>query len=278
LTARERLSTLCFELIHSMKFAFSTLNEPGMDFDALATTAKDLGFDGLELRAPPENPGDVARLLAAKGIEIACLASSLVMSQSRRERAAVSEELRRWLDTADLLSCRRVKILDVRAHPGQPAISAAVELAGWLLPLADYAARRDVTIVVENALSFRTAKEMWMLLESIHHPNVAACWDVFNATQAGESPFVSVPTLNSRIQYARVREVRVTPAGLEYCALGEGSIPVRSFLSRLRGIGYGGYVTLESPPELLADSIRQLREWEAEHQARTTTGASSIKA
>jgi hypothetical protein len=48
-------------------------------------------------------------------------------------------------------------------------------------------------------------------------------------------------------------------------------VPVRKFVTRLRGIGYDGYVTVEwekawlpglaEPEEILPDSIKKLREW-----------------
>ena len=138
-------------------------------------------------------------------------------------------------------------MLDTPVHPGRTAGGTAVEMAEWLLPVADYAAARDVTLVVENALYFRRAKELWMLLEAIGHPAVGVAWDLESATRAGESSAVSVPTLNLRIQYARV-------------AWGPGA--VEEFMRRLKGIGYGGYVTVSGAvEEVLADAAVRLRGW-----------------
>lgn len=116
-------------------------------------------------------------------------------------------------------------------------------------------------LVVENDLSFSRAKELWMLLESVNHPNVAGCWDLYNAARVGERPFVSVPTLNSRIGYALVRNVRSLAEPLQYSRLSEGELAVENFLTRLRGIGYSGYVTVETAEGLLQDAIERLRAW-----------------
>ena len=139
------------------------------------------------------------------------------------------------------------------------------------MPLGDYAAEREVTIVVENALSFRAAKEMWSILDRIQHPAIACCWDVFNAALVGETPYLSVPTLNSKIHYCQVKDAKLGALGATYCKLGEGDVPVQKFLTRLRGIGYDGYVTVEwekawlpalaEPEEILPDSIKKLKEW-----------------
>jgi len=234
-----------------MKFAFSTLVAPQSDFQLLAGRARELGYDGVELVALPENPVEVRNNFASAGIAVACLGAPITMPAKRGARVAASGELRRWIDAAHCLGCARVKIPGFLARAGQTGNTAAAGLVKWLLPVADFAAEHGVTIVVENALSFRTSRELWMLLESINHPNVAACWDLSNAFAASESPFVSVPCLNSRIQYARV----------QYCEPGEGKLPVENFLTRLRGIGYGGYVTVDAPDALLPDAIGKLRAW-----------------
>jgi sugar phosphate isomerase/epimerase len=149
--------------------------------------------------------------------------------------------------------------------------TTALALGDWLLPLGDYAAERDVTIVVENALSFRDSKEMWLILDRLNHPSIACCWDLINAALIGEPPSVSVPTLNSKIQYTQVKDAKLGALGALYCKLGEGDVAVQKFLIRLKGIGYDGYVTLEwekawlpniaGPEEILPDSIAKLREW-----------------
>jgi sugar phosphate isomerase/epimerase len=184
-------------------------------------------------------------------------------------------ELRTFIDTAHRLGCPLVKIFDTQVRPGQDRGSAGVALGDWLLPLADYAANRDVVIVIENALSFRAAKEMWSILDRIQHPAVACCWDVFNAALVGEGPYLSVPTLNSKIHYCQVKDAKLGALGATYCKLGEGDVAVAKFISRLRGIGFEGYVTVEwekawlpalaEPEEILPDSIKKLKEWAGEH-------------
>jgi len=164
-----------------------------------------------------------------------------------------------------------VKVFDTQVRPGQDRPSAGVALGNWILPLADYAAEREVVIVIENALSFRAAKEMWTILDRLQHPSVACCWDVFNAAMVGESPYTSVPTLNSKIAYTQVKDAKLGQLGATYTKLGEGDVRIERFMTRLRGIGYKGWVTVEwekawlpniaEPEEILPDAIKKLREW-----------------
>jgi sugar phosphate isomerase/epimerase len=259
-----------------MKFAFSALCCPGWDLATMASRAKQYGFDGVELIAEGlgRDPAGVRDRFSEAGVAIACLASAAAMSGNAGQDHALAEDVKRYIDLAAQVGCRLVKVRDTDARRGRNRATAAVELGEWLAALADHAAGQGVTLVVENALSFRTARELWMVLEQAGHPGVGACWSVFNAATAlpaGELPSTSVPVLNSRIHYVQVRDAKLTPQGLAHCRLGEGDVPVRLLLTRLRGIGYRGYVTLEwekaslfglpEPEELLPESLARLCDW-----------------
>jgi sugar phosphate isomerase/epimerase len=265
------------------KFAFSTVGCPSWDLQTIADRAKEYGYTGVEFRTfledatmPGANlflsdPDKVTSIFNAAGIEIACLASSIAFNNNRRLDAVAAEELRQHLILAQKLNCRIVKIFDTQIKPGQDRVTAGVAMANWLLPLADEAADRGIAIVIENALSFRSAKEMWSFMEAVPHPSVGLCWDVFNAAQVGEPPAVSVPMLNSRIFHTHVKDAKFEPRGAAYCKLGEGDVPVRKFLTRLMGIGYDGYVVLEwdkvwlpnlAEPEIIfPDAIEKMKKW-----------------
>jgi sugar phosphate isomerase/epimerase len=266
-----------------MKFAFSTVSCPAWDFDTIVARASEYGYDGVELRAFLNesiltaanpfhtDPAKVRDLFARHSLQICCLSSSIEMTQNKRKDARLLQDLARYIDTARELHCPFVRVFDTRVKPGWDRGSIGVVLGDWLLPMADYAADRDVTIVIENALSFRSAKEMWGILDRLSHPSIACCWDVFNAALVGETPYLSVPTLNSRIAYAQVKDAKLGALGATYCKLGEGDVPIEKFLIRLRGIGYTGWVTVEwekawlpnlaEPEEILPDAIKKLRQW-----------------
>lgn len=266
-----------------MKFAFSTVSCPKWDFDTIVARAKEYGYEGVEVRgflnesiltaSNPflTDPRKLRDLFNDNDLDICCLASSIAMSQNKKRDAAAAADLRQFIDTAAALSCPFVKVFDTQVRAGQDRSSAGVALGNWILPLADYAAEREIVIVIENALSFRSAKEMWSILDRLQHPSIACCWDVFNAAMVGESPYLSVPTLNSKIQYVQVKDAKLGALGATYTKLGEGDVKVEKFLTRLRGIGYKGWVTLEwekawlpniaEPEEILPDAIKKMREW-----------------
>ncbi len=268
-----------------MKFAFSTISCPAWDFETIAARAREYGYQGVEIRGFLNesiltsanvfltDPRKVRDIFADGGIEICCLASSIAYSGKKRKDAESAGALRTYIDTAVKIGCPMVKIFDTSVRAGQSRASAGVAMGDWLLPPGDYAAERGIVIVIENALSFRAAKEMWGILDRLSHPSIACCWDVFNAALIGESPFLSVPVLNSKIQYTQVKDARLGALGATYCKLGEGDVPVQKFITRLLGIGYTGYVTVEwekawlpalaEPEEILPDSLAKLKQWSA---------------
>ena len=267
-----------------MRFSFSTLSCPKWDFPTILARAKEYGYDGVEVRGFLNesiltatnvfltDPRKVREQFADAGVSISCLSSSIAMTGRRRDDARLAADVRRYIDSAAGMGCRYVRVFDTQVRPGQTRAEAAGTLATWLLPLADYAAEHDVTLLVKNALSFRNAREMWLILEmASNHPGFAVCWDPFNAALASEPPSISIPTLNSRIQYVQVKDAKLGALGATYTKLGDGDIRIPDLMRRLMGIGYTGWVSLEwekawlpnlaEPEEILPDAIAKLRTW-----------------
>lgn len=266
-----------------IRTAFSTVACPKWDFDTIAAKAKEYGYEGVEIRGFVNesiltasnvfltDPVKLKSLFNYHGIEIACLASSIAMTGNKRRDKRLADDCKRFIDAAAQLNCGLVKIFDTEVHPGQSRAAAGIAFGDWLVPLGDYAAQHDMTIVVENTLSFRDAKEMWLILDRISHPSIGACWDVFNAALIGEAPSTSVPVLNSKIQYVQVQDATLGALGATYCKLGEGEVLVEKFIRRLLGIGYNGWITFEwekawlaniaEPEEVLPDAVKKLKDW-----------------
>src|ERR1043165_1353150 len=104
-----------------MKFAFSTVSCPKWDFDTIVERAKEYGYDGVEIRGFLNesiltsanvflsDPKKVRTLFANAGVEIACLASSIAMTQNRKRDGRLLEDLKRYIYAAGELDCPIVK-------------------------------------------------------------------------------------------------------------------------------------------------------------------------
>jgi sugar phosphate isomerase/epimerase len=294
----------------TMKFAFSTESCPAWDFPTIAGEARQYGYDGVEISGAGSTgaPGqltlhDAARnsqvlgTFTAANIEIACVAAPVRLAGERRADAKNAEALLRWIDLSAELTCPRLMIRDPEPRRGVSGGAAGMALGEWLAPIADHALDRGITILVSNDATLTSARLMWTMLERLRHPAVACCWDLHlgvrarstdsadsadsassppasslrvssvQAGQAGESPALSVPTLNSQIRYARVSTVPATAGSTREPGNG---CDVQLFLTRLRGIGYDGYVTaaprpapIAAPDEYLKDMAASMKKWGA---------------
>ncbi|MCY2953750.1 MAG: sugar phosphate isomerase/epimerase [Planctomycetota bacterium] len=267
---------------NTMKFAFSTIACPTGSFETIVAKAKSFAYDGVEIRGQlhekpltaadifQSDPADIRSLFSAANLQIACLSSSISLTGHRKADPQAAADLRQYIDTAQNLACPLVRILGTRVQGGQSLTESAAALGRWLLPLAHYAADHQVTLAIENVFPFSRASEIWMVLEALHHPALAVCWNLLWAAQAGEQPAISIPVLNSRIRCVRVTDATFDPT-TTYCKLGQGALPIQKLLARLQGIGYAGWISydwpkalftqLADPDEILPDAITQLRDW-----------------
>lgn len=226
----------------TMKIAFSTACCPDWDLDTTLARAKEYGFDGMELASAVGlgEAADIRRRFADAGVEMCCVGSHSPV--------------------AEALGCPLIKVgppVERAGRPGLPMDPEAAEAKG-------------LTLLIENAGEFRTARRMWDWLEQWGDlPALAVSWNVLAALTAGERPALSIPTLNRRIAYVEVADARISAEGVAPCKLGEGDVPMEQLMTRLRGIGYDGWVTVSSsglamsgaPEEVLPDALAKLRRW-----------------
>jgi len=279
-----------------MKFAFSNSLCAQWDLDTLITRAKEYGYDGVELSLPVEQlasgqvmilGADVEKVkssFTAAGVEVAALASAISYRSSANEDGRSAKAIEKLIEVAQQIGCPMVKIRDGQVRRGQMRSAVATGMARWLTPAADMASACGVSIAIKNCCGFRTAEQMWLLLELIEQPSVGCCWDVLKAQVAGEGPVLSVPMLNSRIFCVEVNDAKIAESGPQYCNLGEGDVQLAKFLTRLQGIGYDGWVTLalESSSTVgqatnggvFIDARQKLRQWT---QPKPTASSSVVK-
>jgi sugar phosphate isomerase/epimerase len=216
----------------------------------MAARAKEHGYAGIELgadRAQRLLDGSIDRVemldrFGPSDVLICCIDTGLAYTDAAKQDRLTADVLRRSIDAAQGIRCPAVAIAGARVKPGATRSTVAVAMGDWLLPLGDYAAERGVKLLVRNSLSFKVAGEMWLVLDRLSHPAIACGWDVVNGVIAGESPAVSVPTLNSRIVQVHVDDAEIDGGNAASVPLGTGDVPLKTFFTRMRGIGFGGWV------------------------------------
>ncbi|MDB5298055.1 MAG: xylose isomerase [Phycisphaerales bacterium] len=258
-----------------MLFAFNTAVAPALSLPVATASARDLGYDGLEVHLPNvagDDPAagtvlserDFVKLVFERdgvrlvGLSVPAWFDAGGDAGAAGRNAATADALRRAIDLAGRLRCPFVRVLVAAVPPGSALAEAAVRVADWLVPLADHAAGAGTTLLVRNALAFRMAGPLWRVIDQADHPALGVAWDPLAAAVAGEEPGLSVPTLNSRIRLVVLRDARLAgPAGgrrvESLCRPGEGDLPLKTLAARLRGVGFDGPVVVAYPADLPSD-------------------------
>lgn len=242
------------------------------DLAAVPPRAAELGYAAVEVHLPSpggENPAagsivadrDLVHLAFERsGITLSGLSAALSFADGGNDPAP--DAVRRVIDLAARLRCPRVRVLDVRIGPGTNHAAAILRFADQLLPLADHAADAGVSLLIQNAISLRSAVAMWRLLEQADHPSLGCAWDPLASMTIGEDPMVAIPTLNKRIQQVQLRDATMTDGGgssraarrvVSLQRLGQGELDLRRSIDRLRGIGFAGPAVVSYPVDLPPD-------------------------
>jgi len=239
-----------------MKVSFSTLGCPKLNMGEILAIAKDLGYDGVEMRgvgkvidAPdipdfaPERIEKTKAAFAAKGIVIPILTSAVYLHKKPDWPAARALALR-YIDTAVALGVPYVRVLsDTGPAPEGPIDLPMIE--DRLAELCAYAAPKGIRVLTETNGYFANSERLARLLEHAGE-SAGAIWDVHHPYRFfGESPKTTLENLEGRICHTHLKDSSKTPSGYKYELLGYGDVPVKEAAALLQEAGYQGFYSLE---------------------------------
>jgi len=237
-----------------MKISFSTLACPNYSWQDICTMAKDLGFDGIEVReiennlkTSPFSPDKIAATaldLARLKIEIPCLSTGcgLKIAEKSEENQA---EIKNYIDVASTIGTKYIRILaDLEPQPNGEVDDAFI--AAEIKKLAPYAEEKGVTLLIETNGVYSDTKRLNALLNEVSADSVAALWDTHHTVRFGnESPEETLQNLGAYIKHVHVKDSSLVDGKVKYCLMGEGDMPFEEIFEALRCINYEGYISLE---------------------------------
>lgn len=240
-----------------MKIAFSTLGCPDFSWTDIYSMAKDLGFDGIEIRglgneiyavkAQPFTESQLpqtVRELSKLRLEIPCLSSGCCLKFSEKIESNCSE-IKDYITLASKLGTPYIRVLaDLEPQPnGEIDDQKVINAINDLIP---YAEEKGVTLLIETNGVYSDTDRLRKLLDHIASDAVAALWDIHHPYRfAGETPGKTVQNLGAYIKYVHVKDSVIENGTIKYRMMGEGNLPIDDFMFALRSINYEGYVSLE---------------------------------
>jgi L-ribulose-5-phosphate 3-epimerase len=257
---------------------------------------KAIGFEGIEIACREPHLSPETSLLrveeirsVAEGLDLAIPAlagyGGGFSTASDHDSELAFADFQRLLDIA----CR-LNVPMIRVQPGGPNAFMAQpyhfsKAAYWLERCAKEALLVDKRVVLEihNQSLVETVESSLHLLGKIDSPNIGMIHDAGNMFITGtDYGHNSIAELGNSLFHVHVKDIgRIDQAGVpgtfinltsrgeeafRHCRLGDGETDHRSLFNSLQGVGYNGWVTLESnapyPPEQrLAHDLRTIKSY-----------------
>lgn len=197
-----------------MKLAFSTLGVPGMPVADVVRLAARTGYQGVELRAHPEEPVNlgltpperaaVAAEFKQAEVQILTVAGYARVAAEGDDEPVIAE-LTALVNLAHDLGAPYVRVFP--GGGGQDAADADAAAARRLGAAAPHAADRGVRILLETHDSHRAGADVARVVGTVGHSHIGAIWDVMHTWLAGEEPAASHAVLAPHLGYMQVKDV-----------------------------------------------------------------------
>lgn len=268
-----------------MKLSFSTLGCPNWGFHEIISTAKDLGYDGIEFRGvkgnlditrykrmQPDTIGDTRALLKQKELLVPCIDSNCSLAKADLGSSNI-EELKGHIKVAAALGAPYIRVLgDTYAAPGIEPVDdyLVIDIAS---ELGEYALKHSVTLLIETNGVYANSEHLAKLLQSVGSDAIACLWDIHHPFRYfKEAPNTTMQNLKAYIKHVHVKDSVMKKERVVYQLLGNGDIPVRDCIEILLDSGYDGFysmewlkrydITLEEPGIVFAQYISYMRKLE----------------
>lgn len=237
-----------------MKIGFSTLGCPNWTFNEIVATAKDLGYNGVEIRgvssemyAPKmkifaeENLEKTLTRLA--NLEIPILTSNACIATKKNIEQSVQEAME-YIELAGKIGAKYVRIMPTdRAMLDDGDYNLALS---YYKAFAKYGEKFGVTPLMEtNGMFCDTALLRKFMLES-GEQNIGVLWDIHHPYRYGrESIDETIDNIGGFVKYTHIKDSIRENGATVYKMIGNGDLPLKEAISKLKQTGYDGYVTLE---------------------------------
>ena len=227
-----------------MKLAFSTRDVTLRSFAGLCSMAGDYGMDGFEIWDAVaerkshsdsvlrnETLSEAKILMMNNNVEV----SALNYPQALESEQATGNALVQYVDMAAVAGIENV-IVHVDSIPDARMLYAKYQEA------VRRAERQNIAILFETCGPLADTQKLLDILNVFESAATGASWNI-RATffDGGESADTTIKTLGAYIRYVRIGDRKDGTDVL----IGEGDLPVDSFLNALRSLNYEGFFAVD---------------------------------
>lgn len=237
-----------------VKLCFSTLGCPDWGWGDILSAAKDLGYNGIEVRGVSDElfvpnifagkEENIKAELKRLNLKIACLTSACYLNEKDKMQTHISDG-KKYIDTAKTMGVPFVRMLgDYQPHEtGAVDVSVVKDMA---VRLGEYAKAAGVSILLETNGFFASSERLAKLLSDINLSSVGALWDTHHPYRfKGEPVKTTYGNLKEWIKHVHMKDSVKEGKQVRYKIMGAGDMPIEAAVDALTGGGYDGYYSLE---------------------------------
>ncbi len=239
-----------------MKIAFSTLGCPEWSFKETLVTAKDLGFDAIEIRgiekeifvpmAKPFTPEKIEKTMTRlkdTGVAISLLATGVCVGDTKHVESALGEAMV-YVDLAQKLGVKFIRVMITNnPYPENCDVEGAV---ATYRKICDYASTKGVIPLIETNGELANSVLMKEFIEKTDRENAGILWDVHHPYRYfGEKPETTFANIGKYVKYIHVKDSVMQDGKVAYKMMGRGDVPIKETIKILKENNYNSYVTLE---------------------------------
>jgi len=239
-----------------MKLSFSTLACPDWTLSEITAAAKDLGYDGVEIRglgdemyAPKlkifdtDNIDKTQKKFRDLKLTIPILSSGASLGLYTQKDCAPTESAD-YIALAHKLGVKYVRVLFT--HDAYPDGGDKELFKSAYSKLCAQSAKFGVTPLIETSGMLSDTKLLKKLIGGIDTDNKGVLWDVnHTARYNNESVDTTLANIGQYIMHVHLKDSLIEKGKPAYKMLGFGDIPVKEAVKKLKASGYNGYYSLE---------------------------------
>ena len=235
-------------MVSFMKLTFSSRNVNRSSFLEMCKFAYDYGYAGFEIFDAKEermrhsdsilknDASDAKRKLHNRGLTVSALTFPVPVESDGADAAA----LKRYVDMAASAEIANI-IICVKEKPELDALREK------LAPAIERATETDTRILFETCGYLADTQKVIDIINYFAAAPLGAAWNMRETYfTAGETAEKTIETLGAHICYVRMGD----RAGDTNVLIGEGELPVGSFINALRSLNYDGFVCVDWNDEI----------------------------
>ncbi|NLB91304.1 MAG: sugar phosphate isomerase/epimerase [Clostridiales bacterium] len=241
-----------------MKISFSTLGCPRWSWKEIVSTAKDLGYQGVEVRGvgkdisvpsvPAFSDSNIAKTkenLQDLALSIPCLDSDCLIYLPH-EQEKTFQEVQAYVSLAKKLSVSYVRVFAAPAVPEPAGEIDDAFVRDHTRQLADMAKEQGITLLLETHGVWCDSARLARLLTAIDKENVGILWDIHHPFRyLHESAEKTFHNIAPWLKHTHIKDSILQNGKVRYVPCGQGDLPLEEIFTLLQKNDYQGFYSLE---------------------------------